>query len=181
MNSFLMNIEIKLWYFKTTRAVKMLEKLKSKCKVVLCLCLSVTDPSPLISFLPLASHLSRLCGPISCSPSPAWPVCFVFSRLLFLLPASLFTCHKDGRLVPLLITLNFDRASMPAGQQREGDPVHLDLTFCCLVAAFCFSFSPQSIYGLFLTHLTMRQYWFPSFETMINNKWVKQNRNYSDK
>lgn len=50
------------------------------------------------------------------------------SATVSLLPGLFFFClsvclsavHKDRSLIPPLITLHFDRASMPAGQEREG-------------------------------------------------------------
>ena len=85
-------------------------------------------------------------------------------------------------LTPSLITLSPDGAPPPAGQDgdREGDPVHLVLTFCCLVAAFCFSFSLRSIYGLILTYLATRHapVLICSFQIMIKIVLKAEVRNF---
>lgn len=62
----------------------------------------------------------------------------------------LLASHKD---IISQITLCSEIAARPAGQEREADLVHLDLTFCCLVEAFSFSFSAESIHGLILTYM----------------------------
>lgn len=49
--------------------------------------------------------------------------------------------HKDttaARSLTTLTTLRSDGVARPAGQQREAELVHLDLTFCCPVQAFLF-------------------------------------------
>lgn len=75
---------------------------------------------------------------------------------------------RTWHLIQPLITLLSDRVSTPAGHEGEGDPVHLDLTFCCLVAAaFCFSFSAGSAHGLIFTYLAAVMYRFHSFEIMM--------------
>lgn len=81
----------------------------------------------------------------------------------------LLASHKD---IISQITLCSEIAARPAGQEREADPVHLDLTFCCLVEAFSFSFSAESIHGLILTYMCR----VLSFESMMKEVMKLKNK-----
>lgn len=129
------------------------------------------DPSPLVSspFLNFLCVCECVCesNRICCCQSSAWPVCFQLPAL-----------HKETSLTPQLITSVLTERLHLQGRRKsagDGDPAHLDLTFCGLVAALVFlPLSPRNrLYGFILTYPTcgMHQCWFPSFE---RTDWEKQ-------